>query len=403
MSLMNTAELYENYILNTYATPALTLVRGQGAYAWDDQDKRYLDLTSGIGVNCLGHCHPSWVKAVQSQAEQLVHTSNIFRHPYQGKLAQKIVEKAGAGRVFFCNSGAEANEALLKLSRLHGIRKGISGNAAHKVIVAENAFHGRTFGSMSATPQAKIQNGFYPLLPTFSVAKYNDLASFESLIDDNTSAILIETIQGESGVTPATDDFLRDLRKLCDKHNLLLLLDEVQCGIGRTGKFFAFQHAGIQPDAFSMAKALGSGFPIGAIWVNEKSADLFKPGMHGTTYGGTPLACVAALATLATLENESLVEAIPAKANLFLKKLNKLKAEHPEAIVDVRGKGLMIGIQFTDNPAPIIAALREKGILVLSAGKNTLRLLPPFIVTADQLDSFVSMLHSILGKTPQSC
>jgi acetylornithine aminotransferase/acetylornithine/N-succinyldiaminopimelate aminotransferase len=292
----STAELYDAHVLKNYARPALTLVRGRGTQVWDDAGNCYLDFTSGIAVSALGHCHPQWVSAIQRQAGELIHVSNLFRNPLQGELARRIVQKAGPGRVFFCNSGAEANEAMIKLARLHGVEKagGVEGKC-FKIIGAKNAFHGRTYGSMSATPQEKIQKGFRPLVPGFEFAELNNLQSFVDLVDDATAAVILETVQGESGINPATPEFLRGLRKLCDQKNVLLLLDEVQCGIGRTGKFYAFEHSGITPDAVAMAKGLGGGFPIGSMWVRDRFADLFHPGNHGTTFGGTPLACAAAL------------------------------------------------------------------------------------------------------------
>jgi acetylornithine aminotransferase/acetylornithine/N-succinyldiaminopimelate aminotransferase len=308
----NTAELYDAYVMKSYAPAAITLVRGEGVRVWDDTGREYLDFTSGIGVSALGHCHPAWVEAVRRQAGELIHTSNLFRNPLQGELARQLVQQAGPGRVFFCNSGAEANEGLIKLARLHGIRKSGEEGKCIRIIGAKMAFHGRTFGAMSATPQEKIQKGFRPLVPGFAFGTLNDLASFAELVDADTSAILVETVQGEGGVTPCTTEFLWGLRQLCDRHNLLLMLDEVQCGLGRTGAFFAFQHSGVRADAIAMAKGLGGGYPIGAFWAAEKQAELFTPGSHGTTFGGTPLACAAALAVLAVLERDDLVARVQA-------------------------------------------------------------------------------------------
>src|SRR3954468_20667620 len=251
----STADLYDAYVLKNYARPALTLVRGRGTQVWDDAGHRYLDFTSGIAVSALGHCHPHWVAAVQRQAAELIHTSNLFRHPNQAELARRLVGYAGPGRVVFCNSGAEANEGLIKLSRLHGVRKaGGEEGKCYKVICAKSAFHGRTFGGMSATPQEKIQKGFRPLVPGFAFGELNNLKSFVDLVDDQTAAIFLETIQGEGGIHACTPEFLRGIRELCSQRNLLLMLDEVQCGVGRTGRFFAFEHGGITPDAIGMAK-----------------------------------------------------------------------------------------------------------------------------------------------------
>ncbi len=391
------ADLYDAHVLQSYARPALTLVRGRGAQVWDDQGNAYLDFTSGIAVSALGHCHPQWVAAVQRQAGELIHVSNLFRNPNQGELARRLVGYAGPGRVFFCNSGAEANEALLKLSRLHGARKAGAEGQCYKVIAANNAFHGRTFGSMSATPQAKIQKGFSPLVPGFAFGEFNNLQSFAALVDDQTAAILIETIQGESGVTPATPEFLLGLRELCNRHNLLLLLDEVQCGIGRTGTFYAFEQAGISPDGISMAKGLGGGMPIGAVWIRENAADLFHPGSHGTTFGGTPLACAAALAVLDVLEKENLLAHVRTESGPWMVALQQLAQAFPAHVLGVRGRGFMVGVQFASDPAPYIAALRDQGLLAVAAGFNVVRLLPPLTATRAELAQSVEILRAVLA------
>ena len=393
----STAELYDAYVLKNYGRPALTLVRGEGTRVWDDTGRRFLDFSSGIAVNALGHAHPHWVAAVQAQAAQLTHTSNLFRNPLQGELARRLVGYAGPGRVFFCNSGAEANEGLLKLARLHGIRKSGAEGKCYKVICAQSAFHGRTFGGMSATPQEKIQKGFRPLLDGFAFGEFNNLASFEALIDENTAAIFVETIQGEGGVHPATPEFLVGLRALCNKHNLLLMLDEVQCGIGRTGRFYAFDHAGVRPDAIGMAKGLGGGFPIGAIWIGEGACDLFQPGMHGTTFGGTPLACAAALATLDVIEREKLCEHVARASGPWHAALRALAAEFPAQLSGLRGHGFMVGLQFTSDVVPCVAALREAGMLAPLAGGNVIRLLPPLNTSVADLAESVAILRSVLA------
>ncbi len=393
----STAELYDAYVLKNYGRPALTLVRGEGTRVWDDTGRRFLDFSSGIAVNALGHAHPHWVAAVQAQAAQLAHTSNLFRNPLQGELARRLVGYAGPGRVFFCNSGAEANEGLLKLARLHGIRKsGVEGKC-YKVLCAKSAFHGRTFGGMSATPQEKVQKGFRPLLDGFAFGELNNLASFEALIDADTAAIFVETIQGEGGVHPATPEFLLGLRALCNQHNLLLILDEVQCGIGRSGRFYAFDHAGVRPDAIGMAKGLGGGFPIGAIWIGEGTCDLFQPGMHGTTFGGTPLACAAALATLDVIEREKLCEHVSRASGPWHAALRALAAEFPAQLTGMRGLGFMVGLQFTSDVVPYVAALREAGLLAPLAGGNVVRFLPPLNTSVDDLDESVRILRSVLA------
>lgn len=390
------AELYDAHVLKNYARAAVTLVRGSGTRVWDDAGNSYLDFTSGIAVSALGHCHPHWVAAIQRQAGELIHTSNLFRHPNQGELARRLVKYTGPGRVFFCNSGAEANEALIKLARLHGMQKSGEEGKCYKVICAKQAFHGRTFGGMSATPQEKIQKGFRPLVPGFAFGELNNLQSFADLVDDQTAAIFLETIQGEGGIHACTPEFLRGIRDLCSQRNLLLMLDEVQCGVGRTGAFFAFEHAGITPDAIGMAKGLGGGFPIGAMWVRDRYADLFHPGNHGTTFGGTPLACAAGLAVLDVIERENLMEKVRVASGPWLKALQQLAKDFPAQVLGVRGVGYLVGVQLASDPAPYLAALRENGLLAPSAGINVIRLLPPLNVTTDELNSSVDIFRKVL-------
>ncbi|MEI7799335.1 MAG: aspartate aminotransferase family protein [Opitutaceae bacterium] len=394
----NAAELYDAYVMKNYGRPPLTLVRGQGVTVWDDTGREYLDFTSGVAVSALGHCHPVWVEAIRRQAGELIHVSNLFRHPNQGELARRLVQQAGPGRVFFCNSGAEANEGLIKLARLHGLRKSGEEGKCIKIICAKNAFHGRTFGGMSATPQEKIQKGFRPLVPGFVFGDLNNLASFRDLIDEQTAAIFVETIQGEGGVTPCTDEFLIGLRQLCDQHNLLLMLDEVQCGLGRTGAFFAFQHTGVRADAIGMAKGLGGGYPIGAIWAADKYADLFTPGSHGSTFGGTPLACAAGLAVLDVLERDNLLSKIQVHGAAWRIELEKLIIEFPAQVKAVTGRGFMLGLLLVGEPGPYVAALREAGLLAPQAGTNTVRLLPPLIATPEELNRATAIIRSVLAK-----
>ena len=394
----NTAELYDGYVMKNYARAALTLVKGRGARVWDDQNREFLDFTSGIAVSAIGHCHPHWVAAVQRQAAELIHTSNLFRNPNQGELAKRLVQRAGPGRVFFCNSGAEANEGLLKLARLHGMRRaGGEEGKIYKVITAKSAFHGRTFGGMSATPQEKIQKGFRPLVPGFAHGELNNLKSFADLVDDQTAAIFIETIQGEGGIHACTPEFLRGLRELCTQKNLLLMVDEVQCGIGRTGTFFAYETAGIQVDAIGMAKGLGGGYPIGAIWVRENAADLFQPGSHGSTFGGTPLACAAAMAVLDIIESEKLLEKVQFNSVAWIGKLQELAKQFPKQLSEVRGRGYLVGLQLTNDPASYVAALREAGLLVVGAGGNVIRLLPPLTATTEELNQSVEILRGVFA------
>jgi acetylornithine/N-succinyldiaminopimelate aminotransferase len=392
------AHLYDAHVLKNYGQAAATLVRGRGAQVWDDEGNAYLDFTSGIAVSALGHCHPHWVAAIQQQAGELIHTSNLFRNPNQGELARRLVGYAGPGRVFFCNSGGEADEALIKLARLHGVAKSGEDGKCYKIIGAQKAFHGRMFGGMSATPQEKIQKGFHPLLPGFSFGELNNLQSFADLVDEDTAAILIESIQGEGGINPCTPEFLIGLRKLCDQHNLLLLIDEVQCGIGRTGSFYAFETSGIRPDAIAMAKGLGGGYPIGAVWIAERVADLFHAGSHGSTFGGTPLACAAGLAVLDVIEKENLLEKVRTQSAVWIAALEKLATEFPAQLQTVRGRGYLVGLQMAVDPTPYVTALRARGLLAVEAGGNVIRLLPPLTATPEELAKSVDILHAVLDS-----
>ena len=299
--------------------------------------------------------------------------------------------------MFFCNSGAEADEALLKLSRLHGVRKCGVEAKCFKVVCAKNSFHGRMFGGMSATPKESVQKGFRPLLPGFSFGELNDIDAFAGLVDDDTSAIFVETIQGDGGINPCTAEFLVGLRGLCDERNMLLMMDEVQCGAGRTGTFFAFEHAGIRPDAIAMAKGLGGGFPIGAaMWVGERSADLFTPGSHGSTFGGTPLACAAALAVLDVIESEGLLAHVTRESAPWLRDLGRLAADFPAHVLAIRGLGFLVGVQMASDSAPYAAALRERGLLTAQAGVNVIRLLPPLNASAEELSRSVAIFRDVL-------
>ncbi|EDY82008.1 acetylornithine and succinylornithine aminotransferases subfamily [Verrucomicrobiia bacterium DG1235] len=398
MTTQNTEQLYKDNVLGNYGLPPITFTRGRGVRVWDDADKEYFDFCSGIAVLTLGHCHPRLVSAIQSQAGELIHVSNLYRNEKQAQLAAKLNDKAGGGgKVFFCNSGAEANEALIKLSRLYGKAKSGAEAKQFKVIVAEQAFHGRTFGGMSATPQEKIQGGFRPLVPGFEVAPLNDLQAFADKVDEETSAIFVETIQGEGGVNPCSIEFLQGLRKLCDDEGILLLIDEVQCGAGRSGTFFAFEKAGIRPDAIGMAKGLGGGVPIGAVWMDDKHASLFHAGSHGTTFGGTPLICAAALETISVIENEKLLANVSENGAYFMEQLEALKAEYPDYVLDVRGQGYMLGIQIAEAPFEIVVKMRDAGLVVPPAGGNVIRFLPPLIATKADIDAALEIVNSVIA------
>lgn len=385
----------QSYLISNYATSPFDIVKGEGSFVWDHEGNRYLDFASGIAVNTLGHCHPAFISRVTKQMSELIHCSNLFGIPQQRNLAEKLVKKIGDGRMLFCNSGAEANEALIKLARLHGQK--VSGKEGEKfqIICAKNAFHGRTFGGMSATPQEKVQAGFRPLLDGFLFAELNNIQSFRDLVTDKTCAIMVETIQGEGGIHPCDSNFLKDLRVLCDEHEILLILDEVQCGIGRTGKFLAYQDVDILPDAIGLAKGLGGGYPIGAIWAKDTYADLFKPGTHGTTFGGSPLASTAALTILELMDELKITDYVEQVAADWWIQLNKLKDDF-DFIEDVRGKGLMVGIVCKADPTQLISFLRNSMLITVPAGGNVIRLLPPLNVTPQQLEMATQTIRKTL-------
>ena len=372
--------LYGSYVMPTYGPPGLVLVRGRGARVWDADGRDYLDFVAGIAVNTLGHAHPRLVQAIRRQAGRMMHVSNLYAHEGQGRLAKALVDRSlPGGRCFFCNSGAEANEGLIKLARRWGSTRG-----RHEVVTMCNSFHGRTLATLTATGQAKIQQGFAPLPEGFRYAAYNDLDACRAAVTDRTAAILVEAIQGEGGVLPAAPGFLEGLQALCRERDLLLMFDEVQCGMGRTGRWFGFQHDGIVPDAFSIAKGLGGGFPMGAIVAGPRLAEVFTAGSHGSTFGGTPLACAAALAVIETIEEDGLLAHAEAMGALLVERLCAM-AERHACVREVRGRGLMVGLVLDRPAAPLQAALQKAGLLVIATAGNVIRFLPPLIVTPTQV------------------
>ncbi|HHX97379.1 MAG: aspartate aminotransferase family protein [Kiritimatiellia bacterium] len=387
--MTNLKELHQQYVMPTYA-PGLTLVRGEGAVVWDDAGREYLDFSSGIAVCGTGHCHPAVVAAIREQAGKLIHCSNLFHNELQPRLAQKISALGLGGKVFFGNSGAEANEALFKLARKWG-----SATGRYEIITMKNSFHGRTLATMTATGQTKYQKGFEPLMPGFVYADFNQLDSVRAAITPRTVAVLCESVQGEGGIIPATQEFMTGLRELCTEKNVLLFFDEVQTGIGRTGKWLGFQNYGIRADGFSLAKGLGSGYPIGAAAVTPELSDVFQPGNHASTFGGTPLACAAALATLETIEKENLMANAVAMGARLTDGLKKLAARH-DCIQGVRGLGLMIGLALHVPAKPVEAKLREQGVLTIATGESVLRFVPPLVISAPQIDQALAILDKVL-------
>ncbi len=375
MSVSDPIQLHKQYVINTYA-PNLLLTKGKGCRVWDADGRSYLDFLAGIAVAQVGHCNPKLVVAIQKQVSTLMHISNLYYNENAPRLAAKLVEKfAVPGRVFFCNSGAEANEGLIKLARLWG-----SATGRYEIISMKNSFHGRTLAAITATGQTKYQKGFEPLPTGFVYADFNDLDSVRAAVTDKTAAILVEAIQGEGGVIPATPEFFKGLRALCDEKNLLLLCDEVQCGIGRTGTWFGFQQYGVQADACSLAKGLGGGLPIGAFVVGPKASEVLQPGQHASTFGGNPVACAAALAVIDILEKERLLDNATRVGELLQNELRALASEYPW-IVDVRGRGLMIGMALNHPAKAFEKALLAKGLITIATAENVIRMLPPLNVT----------------------
>ena len=386
----------ETYLMDTYARYPLCLVRGEGVRVWDSDGKEYLDFTGGLSVLALGHCHSRVVGTIQEQAATLIHTSNFFHNPPAIQLAKLLVEHSFADRVFFSNSGAEANEAAIKLARKYA--KETLSSDRYEVIATRNSFHGRTLATVTATGQEKYWHGFEPLMPGFKHIPYNDLRAMERAIDNRTAAILVEPIQGEGGVVVPDDGYLPGLRKLCDEAGVLLILDEIQTGMGRTGALWAYQHSGVEPDIMTLAKALANGIPIGATLATGRVADAFTRGSHGTTFGGNPFATAVGLTTLTTLLEDKLPERAAKVGRLLTDRLQALKPTRP-IIREVRGRGLLIGIELTVPAGPVVTGCRERGLLVLTAGENVVRLAPPLIVEESSLDRAVSILDSALAQT----
>ncbi|MBT5716434.1 MAG: acetylornithine/succinylornithine family transaminase [Opitutae bacterium] len=390
---------HNQYLVSNYAPPPLEIISGKGSYLWDSKGSKFLDFTSGIAVTNIGHTNSHWVDSVKKQINELVHCSNLFSIPQQVKLAKRIVEKIGPGKMLFCNSGAEANEALIKFSRLVGNKT--PENNRFKLLVAENGFHGRTMGALSATSSPKYRMGFEPLLEGFEFAPLNNIEAFKSKIDKQTIGIMVESIQGEGGIRVASDEFLLGIEELCKENGLLLLLDEVQAGIGRTGEFLGYQKSGITPDAIAIAKGLGSGFPIGGIWLAEKWGNIFQPGSHGTTFGGSPLACSAANAVLDIIENENLVDSAKEKGSVFAKGLMNLKNNYPNHIEEIRGRGLMLAMAMKAPPTSLIENMRDLGLLVVGAAENVIRFLPPLTVSESEMNDALRITEAALQKLCQ--
>ncbi len=382
--------------MNTYGRLSLALVRGSGARVWDAEGREYLDFVSGLAVNSLGHCHPAVVKAIAAQAEKLIHVSNMYHIEPQARLAALLAENTCADRVFFCNSGAEANEGAIKLARKYGKSKGNLQKV--EIITAINSFHGRTLATITATGQPKYQKGFEPLPAGFSYVNINDIEEIRKKAGSNTCAIMLEPIQGEGGVNELNPEYIKAVKDLCEKYDILLIFDEVQCGLGRTGKFMGYEHYGIEPDIFTLAKALGGGFPIGAMLAKEEVAVSFSPGDHASTFGGNPLASAAALAAVEEILNGGLIDNSLKVGDYFKKKLAEIK-ENSDIIVDIRGKGLMLGMEFSVECRKLLPVCQEKGLLINCVGDKIMRFLPPLIITERDVDKAVGIIQEAIKET----
>jgi acetylornithine/N-succinyldiaminopimelate aminotransferase len=391
----------DKYLMRTYRRPAVVFSRGEGCYLYDSNGKRYLDFLGGIAVNALGYSHPRLVRVIQREAKRAVHLSNLFHNPFQGPLAKKLVEWSGLDRVFFTNSGTEAIEGALKLARAYAKKTAAPGSRRKTGILAlENSFHGRTFGAVSITYPAKYREPFEPLVPGAEFVRFNDVADLEKKFDAEVGAIVIETIQGEGGISAVSEEFWQRARELATKHNAALIADEIQCGLGRTGRKFAYQKFNSKPDILTVAKPLAGGLPLGAVIANEKFAEAFTPGIHGTTFGGGPLICAVALEFLNTVEDEKLLENVRERGAELKSELEKLQ-ERFDFIREVRGEGLILGLDLSIEGGPIVEAALRQGLIINCTHEHILRFLPPFVIRAKQVQEFLSTLSKVLAKAPR--
>ncbi len=391
MTTQETIGLFNQYVIANYGRLPRVMVKGEGCYLWDADGNKILDMFPGWAVSGIGHCPPKVVEAVRKQVGELIHIDNTFYSEPQGRFAKMLSERAFGGKCFFCNSGAEANEGALKLARLHTPKE------KYKFITCEGSFHGRTFATVTATAQPKYHEGFLPLLPGFVYIPFNDVKALEAAFTDEVAAVLVEPIQGEGGINVASPEFVRAIRRLCDQKGAVMILDEVQTGMGRTGKWFAYQHFDVEPDIITMAKTLGGGVAIGAMMAKAEVAACLVPGKHASTFGGNCLACAAGIATIETIEEGNLLQHATEMGQYAQEKLRALKEKHA-AIDHVRGIGLMIGIQLTRPGAQIVSKCLEKGLRINCTHDTVIRFMPPMIVTKEQIDEAVGILDSVLSE-----
>lgn len=386
-------KLTHKYVADTYTRFPIALVRGSGARVWDADGKEYLDFVAGIAVNSLGHNHPAVVRAIQRQAGKLIHVSNLYHIVPQSELARELCRRSFADRVFFCNSGAEANEAAIKLARRYGVER-LGGK--YEVLSTLNSFHGRTLATLTATGQEKVRRGFDPLPPGFRQVPYDDVRAMEEAVGEKTAAILVEPIQGEGGVLVPDKGYLQGLRELCDRRGILLIFDEVQVGMGRTGKLFAYEHCGVKPDIMTLAKALGGGLPLGAMLAKEEVARSFVPGTHASTFGGNPLVCSVSIAVLKALLQGGVLRNCVKMGNLLFQGLQTLK-DHFPFIREVRGKGLILGMELEQEAGKIVEDSLQAGLLINCAANKVLRFLPPLTVGKKDIDRGLAILEKVLA------
>ena len=395
MEKERTMNISDTYIASTYSRLPIVITKGKGCRVWDSDGREYLDFVSGLAVCNLGHCHPKIVEAIKEQSNRLIHISNLYYTEPQAELAKLLIENSFADKVFFCNSGAEANEAAIKLARKYTKEKGKDDHP--EIITMTNSFHGRTMATITATGQEKFHKGFEPLLPGFTYVPFNDIQAIEKAINRKTCAILVEPIQGEGGVNCASDNYLKGLRKICDAHNILLIFDEVQVGLGRTGPLFAYEGYGVKPDIMTLAKGLAGGVPIGAMLARKEVAESFSPGSHASTFGGNPVATASALATVKTILEDGILQNCMDMGEYFFKKLIQLKWQYP-FIKEVRGKGLILGMELESDGGGIVKECMDRGVLINCTMGKTLRFLPPLIVTKEEVDKVVRVLDDIFSE-----
>ena len=384
----------EKYYLPVFGRYPMVMELGQGCRVWDNEGNEYVDAFAGIAVNSLGYNHPVLVKAISEQASKLMHCSNLYYTEIQAKALRMVAEATGMDRIFFANCGAEGNEGAMKLARKYGVSK---APTKYKIISADESFHGRTFDTLAATGHDYYHVGYGPLSPGHVLVPYGDIKALEAQMDDDVCAVLLEPIQGEGGVHVPSDEYLQQVRALCDKHDALLIFDEVQTGVARTGKWFAYMHSGVKPDILTFAKGIGGGFPVAGFAVPERLAHVFKPGDHGGTFGGNPLACAAVYATLTTIKSEGLVDKVAEKGEYFKNKLRKLQEKYPDKVTDVRGCGLMLGMEVAGEGKPNVESCLANNVIVNCTAGNVIRIVPPLIISKEEIDIVVAALDKALA------